>query len=97
MMTAMGWKRWDWAGKWPAELQGAMGEAAEEIEGLGGGRTSGVAKTTGQAGIFGMVSGLISWLVNCELVFYLSNEKNHGWLGYIGHYTPQLYRHYNTP
>ena len=28
---------------------------------------------------------------------HLSNEKNHGWLGYIGHYTPQLYRHYDTP
>ena len=27
----------------------------------------------------------------------LSNEKKHGWLGYIGHYTPQFYRHYNTP
>ena len=24
---------------------------------------------------------------------HVSNEKNHGWLGYIGHYTPQLYRH----
>ena len=27
----------------------------------------------------------------------LSNEKHPGWLGYIGHYTPQLYRHCNKP
>ena len=25
----------------------------------------------------------------------LSNEKNPGWLGYIGYYTTQLYRDYN--
>ena len=28
---------------------------------------------------------------------YLSNEKNPGWLGYIGDYTTQLYRDYNKP
>ncbi len=27
----------------------------------------------------------------------LSNEKNPGWLGYIGDYTTQLYRDYNKP
>ena len=27
----------------------------------------------------------------------LSNEKNTGWLGYIGDYTTQLYRDYNKP
>ena len=27
----------------------------------------------------------------------LSNEKNLGWLGYIGDYTTQLYRDYNKP
>ena len=26
-----------------------------------------------------------------------SNEKNPGWLGYIGGYTTQLYRDYNRP
>lgn len=25
-----------------------------------------------------------------------SDDQNHGWLGYIGHCTTQLYRHYNT-
>ena len=28
---------------------------------------------------------------------HLSNEKNTGWLGYIGDYTTQLYRYYNKP
>ena len=28
---------------------------------------------------------------------HLSNEKNLGWLGYIGDYTTQLYGDYNTP
>ena len=28
---------------------------------------------------------------------YLSNEKNIGWLGYIGDYTTQLYRDYHKP
>ena len=28
---------------------------------------------------------------------HLSNEKNPGWLGYIGDYTTQLYRDYNKP
>ena len=28
---------------------------------------------------------------------YLSNEKNSGWLGYIGDYTTQLYRDFNKP
>ena len=27
----------------------------------------------------------------------MSNEKNLGWLGYIGDYTTQLYRDYNKP
>ena len=27
----------------------------------------------------------------------MSNEKNPGWLGYIGDYTLQLYRDYNKP
>ncbi len=27
----------------------------------------------------------------------LSHEKNPGWLGYLGDYTTQLYRHYNKP
>ena len=27
----------------------------------------------------------------------MSNEKNPGWLGYIGDYTTQLYRDYNKP
>ena len=27
----------------------------------------------------------------------VSNEKNLGWLGYIGDYTTQLYRDYNKP
>ncbi len=31
----------------------------------------------------------------CEC--HMSNEKNPGWLGYIGDYTTQLYRDYNTP
>ena len=29
--------------------------------------------------------------------FYMSHEKNPGWLGYIGDYTTQLYRDYNRP
>ena len=33
----------------------------------------------------------------CSLQLQLSNEKNLGWLGYIGDYTPQLYRDYNKP
>ena len=28
---------------------------------------------------------------------HVSNEKNLGWLGYIGDYTTQLYREYNNP
>ena len=28
---------------------------------------------------------------------HLSQEKNPGWLGYIGDYTTQLYRDYNKP
>ena len=28
---------------------------------------------------------------------HLSNEKNPGWLDYIGDYTTQLYRDYNKP
>ena len=28
---------------------------------------------------------------------HLSNEKNPGWLGYIGDYTTQLYRDYYKP
>ena len=28
---------------------------------------------------------------------HVSNEKNLGWLGYIGDYTTQLYRDYNKP
>ena len=28
---------------------------------------------------------------------YLSNEKNPGWLGYIGDYTTQVYMDYNKP
>ena len=28
---------------------------------------------------------------------HMSNEKNLGWLGYIGDYTTQLYRDYNKP
>ena len=28
---------------------------------------------------------------------HLSNEKNPGWLGYVGDYTTQLYRDYNKP
>ena len=31
------------------------------------------------------------------LATQLSNEKNLGWLGYIGDYTTQLYRDYNKP
>ena len=31
----------------------------------------------------------------CNMRPYLSNEKNLGWLGYIGDYTTQLYRDYN--
>ncbi len=31
------------------------------------------------------------------LYFYLSSVQNPGWLGYIGDYTTQLYRDYNTP
>ena len=27
----------------------------------------------------------------------MSNEKNPGWVGYIGDYTTQLYRYYNKP
>ena len=27
----------------------------------------------------------------------MSNEKNTGWLGYIGHYTTHLYKDYNKP
>ena len=27
--------------------------------------------------------------------FHMSNEKNLGWLGYIGDYTTQLYRDHN--
>ena len=27
----------------------------------------------------------------------MRNEKNPGWLGYIGDYTTQLYRDYNKP
>ena len=27
----------------------------------------------------------------------MCNEKNIGWLGYIGDYTTQLYRDYNKP
>ena len=27
----------------------------------------------------------------------VSNEKNPGWLGYVGDYTTQLYRDYNEP
>ena len=30
-------------------------------------------------------------------LFQMSNEKNPGWLGYIGDYTTQLYRDYNKP
>ena len=30
-------------------------------------------------------------------ITHLSNEKNIGWLGYIGDYTTQLYRDYNKP
>ena len=28
-------------------------------------------------------------------VEYMGNEKNRGWLGYVGDYTTQLYRDYN--
>ena len=28
---------------------------------------------------------------------YMSNEKNAGWLGYVGDYTTQVYRDYNKP
>ena len=31
------------------------------------------------------------------LGIHVSNEKNLGWLGYIGDYTAQLYRDYNKP
>ena len=30
-------------------------------------------------------------------IFQLSNEKNPGWLGYLGDYTTQLYGDYNKP
>ena len=30
-----------------------------------------------------------------QLELYLSSDQNHGWLGYIGDYTTQLYRDYN--
>ena len=36
------------------------------------------------------------WIQNFK-VADLSNEKNLGWLGYIGDYTTQLYRDYNKP
>ena len=29
--------------------------------------------------------------------FQVSNEKKHGWLGFIGDYTTQLYWDYNKP
>ncbi len=28
---------------------------------------------------------------------HMSNEKNPGWLGYMGDYTTQLYKDYNKP
>ncbi len=38
-------------------------------------------------------------LVSRRISFFsqLSNEKDLGWLGYIGNYTTQLYRDYNKP
>ena len=36
-------------------------------------------------------------LVDGHTNYHLSNEKNLGWLGYIGDYTTQLYRDYNKP
>ncbi len=35
--------------------------------------------------------------LNLKEETYLSNEKNPGWLGYIGDDTTQLYRDYNKP
>ena len=41
------------------------------------------------------------WYIFSSLIPFfsvmLSNEKNPGWLGYIGDYTIQLYRDYNKP
>ena len=37
----------------------------------------------------------LRWLVFRMVVYLLGNEKNLGWLGYIGDYTTQLYRDYN--
>ena len=34
---------------------------------------------------------------DAEKFHHLSNEKNLGWLGYIGDYTTQLYTDYNKP
>ena len=49
-----------------------------------------------------VVGWLVGWLVvGCcgqeNASNHLSNEKNPGWLCYIGGYTTQLYRDYNKP
>ena len=43
------------------------------------------------------VPALLVWLKKEGQEAQLSNEKNLGWLGYIGDYTIQLYRDYNKP
>ena len=38
-----------------------------------------------------------TWSLYNPIYIYMSNEKNPGWLGFIGGYTTQLYRDYNKP
>ena len=48
--------------------------------------------SSGTVGCWSLVVGVCpGWWNN------LSNERNPGWLGYIGDYTTQLYRDYNKP
>jgi len=42
-------------------------------------------------------SGILPGKLKPWLGYHLSHEKYPGWLGYIGHYTTQLYRDYNKP
>ena len=42
-------------------------------------------------------SAFLLIVTKAKLEIYLSNEKNLGWLGYVGDYTTQLYRDYNKP
>ena len=45
----------------------------------------------------GLMDLMVHICATNECIVEVSNEKNPGWLRYIGDYTTQLYRDYNKP